>query len=71
MARCETCGADLQDATQRFCGGDRCLLVFMRRVPRQAMVRPLTRIRRRPSAFASGFRLAPMGTPVLTSPNPT
>ena len=22
---CQTCGAELQDAAQRFCGGDRCL----------------------------------------------
>jgi hypothetical protein len=29
MARCETCGAELQDASQRFCGGDRCDRVFM------------------------------------------
>lgn len=28
-SRCQTCGAELQDATQRFCGGDRCLHVFM------------------------------------------
>jgi hypothetical protein len=30
MARCETCGAELQDAGERFCGGDRCLQVFIR-----------------------------------------
>ena len=30
MARCETCGAELQDASQRFCGGDRCHRVFMK-----------------------------------------
>jgi hypothetical protein len=29
MARCETCGVELQDASQRFCGGDRCYRVFM------------------------------------------
>jgi hypothetical protein len=29
-ARCHTCGAELQDATQRFCGGDRCIHVFMK-----------------------------------------
>ena len=34
MVRCETCGAELQDASQRFCGGDRCHRVFMKR-PRQ------------------------------------
>lgn len=28
MARCRTCGAELQDASQSFCGGDRCLRVF-------------------------------------------
>ncbi len=31
MARCETCGTELQDASQRFCGGDRCHRVFMKR----------------------------------------
>ncbi len=30
MARCETCGTELQDASQRLCGGDRCRAVFMR-----------------------------------------
>jgi hypothetical protein len=30
MARCETCGAELQDASQRLCGGDRCRGVFMK-----------------------------------------
>jgi hypothetical protein len=30
IARCQGCGAELQDRTQRFCGGDRCLLVLMR-----------------------------------------
>jgi hypothetical protein len=32
MARpkCETCGAELEDGAQRFCGGDRCGRVFMR-----------------------------------------
>jgi hypothetical protein len=30
-------------------------------VPRQAMVSPLSGKRRRPSTFASGFRLASMG----------
>jgi hypothetical protein len=30
IARCQGCGAELQDAAQRFCGGDRCLLVLMR-----------------------------------------
>jgi hypothetical protein len=28
-SRCPTCGAELQDAAERFCGGDRCLRVFM------------------------------------------
>ena len=32
MARCETCGTELQDASQRFCGGDRCGAVFMKRI---------------------------------------
>jgi hypothetical protein len=27
--RCESCGAELFDAKQRFCGGDRCARVFM------------------------------------------
>jgi hypothetical protein len=31
MARCATCGTALEDAAQEFCGGDRCLRVFMRR----------------------------------------
>jgi cytochrome c2 len=31
MARCQACGAELDDATQRWCGGDRCLEVFMGR----------------------------------------
>ena len=30
MARCETCGTEFQDASQRFCGGDRCRAVFMK-----------------------------------------
>jgi hypothetical protein len=30
MARCETCGTQLEDASQRFCGGDRCRAVFMK-----------------------------------------
>jgi hypothetical protein len=30
MARCETCGLELEDASQRFCGGDRCHRVFMK-----------------------------------------
>lgn len=30
MARCQTCGAALEDASQRFCGGDRCARVFMK-----------------------------------------
>jgi hypothetical protein len=29
MKRCETCGAELDDARRRFCGGDRCAGVFM------------------------------------------
>jgi hypothetical protein len=29
MARCQMCGAELEDASQRFCGGDRCARVFM------------------------------------------
>jgi hypothetical protein len=29
MGKCETCGAELQDMSQRFCGGDRCASVFM------------------------------------------
>ena len=29
-ARCETCGATLEDAQQRFCGDGRCSAVFMR-----------------------------------------
>jgi hypothetical protein len=30
IARCQGCGVELQDPTQRFCGGDRCLQVLMR-----------------------------------------
>jgi endogenous inhibitor of DNA gyrase (YacG/DUF329 family) len=29
-ARCQGCGAELEDPTQPFCGGDRCLAVLMR-----------------------------------------
>ena len=29
-ARCLTCGAELEDAAERFCGGDRCLQVLAR-----------------------------------------
>src|SRR5437879_8003696 len=29
-ARCETCGAELRDASQRFCGGEKCHRVFMK-----------------------------------------
>jgi hypothetical protein len=31
MARCQTCGAALLDPTERFCGGDRCLRVWVPR----------------------------------------
>jgi hypothetical protein len=27
-ARCQTCGAELGDTAEWFCGGDRCLRVF-------------------------------------------
>jgi hypothetical protein len=30
MAKCPTCGAALEDVSQRFCGGDRCDRVWMR-----------------------------------------
>ena len=30
MARCQMCGAELADATQRFCGGDTCDRVLQR-----------------------------------------
>ena len=30
-AKCMTCGASLEDASQTFCGGDRCGRVWMRR----------------------------------------
>lgn len=30
MATCTTCGAALEDVSQRFCGGDRCERVWMR-----------------------------------------
>ena len=30
MKRCETCGTELDDPRQRFCGGDRCSGVFMK-----------------------------------------
>jgi hypothetical protein len=38
-ARCEACGAELFDAKQRFCGGDRCARVFTARpvTPRPAV----------------------------------
>jgi len=29
MAKCQICGADLPDVSQRLCGGDRCQRVFM------------------------------------------
>ena len=29
MAKCQICGADLPDASQRFFGGDRCQRAFM------------------------------------------
>ncbi len=29
-ATCGTCGVELHDTTRRFCGGDRCLRVWMR-----------------------------------------
>src|SRR5688572_23997100 len=37
---CEVCGAPVEDATERFCGGDRCLGVFM---PITAMIATLER----------------------------
>jgi hypothetical protein len=36
MTNCEICGAELQDRSQRFCGGDRCLHVVMRPRRREA-----------------------------------
>jgi hypothetical protein len=36
MARCQVCGAELEDA-RRFCGGDRCARVFMTMVARPAV----------------------------------
>lgn len=30
MRRCDICGTEIQDGAHRFCGGDRCLRVFMR-----------------------------------------
>ena len=30
VARCGTCGAELEDPRQRVCGGDRCRSVFMK-----------------------------------------
>jgi hypothetical protein len=30
IAKCMTCGAALEDVSQRFCGGDRCDRVWMR-----------------------------------------
>jgi hypothetical protein len=30
MARCQTCGMEVDDPSQRFCGGDRCANVFMK-----------------------------------------
>ena len=36
MARCETCGTELLDASRRFCGGDTCDGVFLPRRPREA-----------------------------------
>ena len=30
VARCQGCGAELEDPEQRFGGGDRCLAVLMR-----------------------------------------
>jgi len=30
MAKCQICGADLPDASQRLCGGDRCQRTFMK-----------------------------------------
>ena len=33
MARCATCGAELDDPRQRFCGGDRCSAVVMKDSP--------------------------------------
>ncbi len=40
MARCETCGAELEDASQRFCGGDRCRGVFMEPDARHTGIEP-------------------------------
>jgi hypothetical protein len=31
MARCDMCGAELHEASERFCGGDRCRRAFMKR----------------------------------------
>jgi len=33
MARCMVCGATLQDASQRLCGGDTCQRVLMKDGP--------------------------------------
>ena len=41
MKRCETCGAELDDAGQRFCGGDRCVGVFMKDPARRERTPPV------------------------------
>ena len=40
MARCQMCGAELADATQRFCGGNTCDRVLLPPPRRPAAVRP-------------------------------
>jgi hypothetical protein len=35
MARCVTCGAELAEDSERFCGGDRCRRVLMKPAFRQ------------------------------------
>jgi hypothetical protein len=65
MTKCETCGGELPDGSQRFCGGDRCGRVFMKRpqqeIPTDMEPRWNSRITWPPSADAmlrtvSGYR---------------
>ena len=41
MERCQTCGAELDDPRQRFCGGDRCSGVFMKDSGRRERTPPV------------------------------
>jgi hypothetical protein len=59
MARCVTCGAELPEGSDRFCGGDRCRRVLMKASDygRRAIAAPVATDRERAwGCAAAAFR---------------